>query len=470
VSDAAAQGLETPLDVRSAGEALRRSAPLVAGIALLVTVVTLIASLVADERYRAIARIAEDPATAATTDPATLDRRLATSRELVTAPSVLAAAATRLEGETRASLASKVSVDVQPGAGLLDVVATAPDPVAAARIANTVAERFLAEGEALRAQRLERTTSRISAQLERLRASRSGDPSVAALRDRLGELSVDEVARGSGLELAERATPPDGPYAPRPVRSALVALFGALFAGLLVALARDRLRPPPPDAQELSEILELPLLAAVPEDGRGPVGRWRGASSDQVVIETAVLQAAVRTALPPRTRRVVLVQGAGRRHGGPRVAADLTRSLCWTGVAAVLVSPHPAVEDVPVVRRVEALDDSVRYAIVDGPPITHGTALQTLAPQVTSVILVMRLGYVSSADAAAARRLLAALGMKGLGLVVTCSQAQARGVPPEAFAFPARPSGRPRAPSHNGSSGDKRASNARGDERPITAP
>jgi capsular polysaccharide biosynthesis protein len=474
VPDVAAQGSETPLDVRGAAEALRRSAPLVVGVAALVTLITLVASLVAPERYRATARIAEDPASAATSDPATLDRRLATSRELVTAPTVLAAAATRVGGETPASLAAKVSVDVQPGAGLLDVVATAGDAGRAARIANTVAERFLAEGERLQTERLSRATARVADQLERLRGRGSADPTVAALRERLGEQTVDEATSGSGLELAERATPPDGPYAPRPLRSALLALFAALFAGLLIALARDRMRPRPPDAPELSEILGLPLLAALPEERSTGLRLPGRPPPDQAVIETAVLQASVRVALPPRSRRIVLVQGAGRRPGAGRVAADLTRSLCWAGHAAVLVASHPTAEDIPVVRRIDALEDSdaadVRYAIVDGPPMTHGTALQTLAPQVTAVILVMRLGHVSVGDAAAARRLLGALGMKGLGLVVTCSPAQAREIPPEAFAFPERPGSRPRSPSRNGASSDKRPSNVPGDERPIAAP
>jgi capsular polysaccharide biosynthesis protein len=472
VADAATpHAPEPPIDVRSAAQALRRSAPLIAVVTAIVTAVTLMTSLVAPERYRATARIAEDPAAAATSDPATLDRRLATSRELVTSPTVLAAAAERLDGETAGSLAGKVSTELHPGSGLLDVVATGDDADAAARTANTVAEQFLAESERLRKEQLTQTTERIADELARLRDGGS-DLATGALRERLGEISVDEVTRGSGLELAEPATPPSGPYAPRPLRSTLLALFVALFGGLLIALARDRLRPRPPDAPTLSELLELPLLAALPEPAGGPLRlRSQRPADDHAVVETAVLQAAIRVALPPRTRRVVLVLGVGRAHGGARVAADLTRSLCWAGHGAVLVSRDPVADDVPAVRSVDGLDgdaDHIRYAIVDGPPITHGTALQTLAPAVSAVIVVMRLGSASTTDAIAARRLLGALGLKGLGLVVTGSKSQVGGVPPEAFAFPTGPAPRPRSSSRNGAAADKRPSTAGGHDRPLT--
>ena len=135
---------DPPIDLRRVGVAVRRSGRSVAAVVGIVTVLVLAASLLSPDRYRATARIANDPGPGQAVDPETADRRLATDAELVTAPSVLAEAARRLPGESAGTLAQSVSVTFDPALGMLDVVATGEDPARSRSVANTVAETFVA--------------------------------------------------------------------------------------------------------------------------------------------------------------------------------------------------------------------------------------------------------------------------------------------------------------------------------------
>ena len=87
-------------------------------------------SLMSPDRYRATARIADDPAPGESVDIETADRRLATSAELVTSPAVLEEAARQLPGESLETLERSVSATVDPSVSILDVVATGEDPAA----------------------------------------------------------------------------------------------------------------------------------------------------------------------------------------------------------------------------------------------------------------------------------------------------------------------------------------------------
>jgi hypothetical protein len=227
----------------------------------------------------------------------------------------------------------------------------------------------------------------------------------------------------------------------------------------------------------LSRVVGLPLIAALPparENGparalRRILGRRRRASTavDQTVIEEAALQGAVRAALPPRGQRIVLVHGVDEYDGAAQVAAGLARSLAWSGHATVLVRfeapddrprrrSQPAA-DVPTLRCTD-IDEELeelkrtdyRYVVVQSPPAARGMRLRQLAARPTAVVLVARLGVATTADAVAARRLVDALSLRGLGLVVICSPHEGPPIAQADLTVPRRPTARPRGGSQNG--------------------
>ncbi len=447
---------DAPIDVGWIAGAVRRDARLIIVIVLLISGVVLVVSSLSPVRYRADARVADDPVSTDSLDTAASDRRLATYRELAVAPAVLRAAATRLDGETESSLATKVSASVDPAAGILDIAVTDPDAGHAALAANTVAAAFIAESERAQRAKLTDAQQRLANEIVVQRSRGATAATIDALRSQFGGIAAAGVMAGSGLTLVQPATAPSSPYTPHPIRSTLFAAIAALLVAVLVALARERLRRHRPDAAELSAALAAPLLAALPVADSGR--RVRDPESiDGAMVEEAALQTAVRAALPPRTQRVVLVHGVGRGSQAPVVAAALARSFSWAGHATTLVRLDAPGElsaqaerwapDIPVVvagdleeSLHELRGSSYRYVVVQSPASAGGAQLRRIAADVSGVILVAQLGVASEDDAIAARRLVDALGMVPLGLVLVCSPADRPLVTRGGFATaPARP-------------------------------
>jgi capsular polysaccharide biosynthesis protein len=453
---------DAPIDVGWMAGAIRRDARLIAVIVLLISGAVLVVSTLSPVRYRANARIADDPVTTNSLDTAASDRRLATFRELAVTPTVLRAAATRLDGETEQSLATKVSASVDPAAGILDIAVTDPDAGRAARAANAVAKAFLDESEQAQRARLTDAQQRLVNEIDVQRRRGATAATIAALQSQFGDIAAAGVMAGSGLTLVQPAATPSSPYTPHPVRSAVFAAIAALLVAVLIALARERLRRHRPDPEELSSALAVPLLAALPVADSGRRAR-DPETLDGAMVEEAALQAAVRAALPPRTQRVVLVHGVGRDSQSPVVAAALARSFSWAGHATALVRLDAPEEqsaqaerwapDIPVVvgEDLEAAlhelkGSAYRYVVVQSPASAGGTQLRRIAADVSGVILVAQLGVASDDDAIAARRLVDALAMAPLGLVLACSAADLPLVTRGGFAA-ARPNATNRRPT-----------------------
>ena len=463
---------DPPIDLRRVSVAVRRSGRWVAAAVALVTLLVLAVSLLSPDRYRATARIASDPGPGQAVDPETADRGLATAAELVTAPAVLAEAALRLPGESAGTLAQSVSVTYDPAVSMLDIVATGEEPARSRYVANTVAETFVAERDRVEGRLAVRARERLAEEIERLRTLGAPAATLESMRERLSDLAVTAATAGSGLRIVQRAPTPAAPYAPRPFRSAVLAFLAALLVAVLAAIARDHLRPALPDAAALSRETGLPLLAALPATtAPGPwervrralgIERRRSRAFDQAVVEEAALQGAVRSALPARVQRVVLVYGIDESGGAAQAAAGLARSLAWGGHATVLVrfaDPDgrrraPAgVTTLSCTDLGEQLDElkgtEYRYVVVEAPRVARGARLRPLAARAAAIVLVARLGVATSADVVAARRLVDALGLRGLGLVVMCSPSELPGIVRSALTATVRPA-RPRSASQNG--------------------
>jgi capsular polysaccharide biosynthesis protein len=459
---------DPPVDLRRLTGAIRRSAVLIVAIVVVATAAVLALSLLSPVSYKATARVADDPVNAETADTEAADRRLATSQQLATTPTVLAAAARRLPGETEESLSGKVSASVDSAASILNISATDPGPEHAARVANAVATALITERARMDRAAVTQASDQLQKEIAQQRKEGANASTLTALEQQLATLTADEALAGTGVRIVGPATPPTSPYAPKPVRNAVLTFLAALIIAILIAVVRDRARRETPSAQELSQTVGLPLIAALPaDDERRLSRRSRAEARDGAMIEEAALQAAIRMALPPRVLRVVLVHGIGHGDSGAQVAVALARSLSWAGHATVLVrldeppghAPEGAEFDVvdcnDVDDQLEELRHAdYRYVIVQSPSAAPGAKLRLLAAHTASAVLVARLGVTSVAEAGAARRLVDALGLHGLGLVVTFSDEDAPAVGRTAFAAPLRPPVRSRTTSPNGAPAD----------------
>jgi capsular polysaccharide biosynthesis protein/Mrp family chromosome partitioning ATPase len=182
---------------------------------------------------------------------------------------------------------------VQPSADMagISIVATGPDSRSAASLANAVGiayEKVAAERASQAAQRairsIEKVKARRQAELDASPRSPDGQvtPRQQQLSNDIGELEqreqdlIEKLALyGSGVELFERAEPPESPTQPKPKLTAMLgAVLGLLGAGLWAwwAAARNQRATGRGDP---ARILGAPLLGEVPavRVSRAPAGR-----------------------------------------------------------------------------------------------------------------------------------------------------------------------------------------------------
>jgi capsular exopolysaccharide synthesis family protein len=337
---AAPEASDEPVEAGRYVDALRRSKLLIVLIVVPLTLLVYVLSAQLAETYRATSKIVlqagADPLGG---DVESDERRLATIRTLLTTRANLRRAASRLRGETAATLKDKVESSVDPAANIVNVTATDDTARGAAAIANAVATSFLARERNVDRQRLARARASLVQALEAMEGRRGEQAAIerTAIRERLTDLNVNAASSGTELALAEAAQSPEGPYSPQPARNAIFALFAAAFIAALVVVARAHLRPRISGPRELSRMLGIPILAEIPFVRRRLGGRSNTLSTAEYEAYQTLL-AALRMQLPPKRQQIVLVTSALAGEGKTEVTAALGLVLSQTGKRTWLVS------------------------------------------------------------------------------------------------------------------------------------
>lgn len=323
------------------------------------TATVFVVSTFLPERYEATARILMDdrPGAFEPGDVETVERRLATIREIVISRRVRERAASVLDNESATSLEEKVSASVDQDANLVDVRATDSDPAGAAGIANAIARSFLVLDAAGERQRLARARAQLQRSLEQARGSQER----RVIRERLSELNVSEASVGSELVLAEAAEPPSDASSPRPVRNAVLAFFGSVFLAVLAALGLGQLAPRVTGPRELSTLTGAPVVAAV------RTGPGRRNSKRLGVAAYDAFRSSFAVALP-RDAKVVSVAGAIPDGTTAPAALALARALAAGGAATLVVSAdvrRPGLHELAGVERTPGLVDALEALAQD---------------------------------------------------------------------------------------------------------
>jgi capsular exopolysaccharide synthesis family protein len=336
------QGVDEPVEVRRYVDAVRRGRWLILTLAVTAGLVAYLLSSLAPDRYTATAIIVKR-VSAASTDTVNVDslaRELSTIGQLLVTTDVLGRAADKVgDGETATSLSQSVKSTVNPDANLINVSATATeDPKKAATIANAVADTFVTEQADVSRQQYEAARQGLLQQLNTInRSDPAAQQQEQAIRQRLSDISVAQAAAGIDLSVAQRAGVPKSRTSPRPLRNSVIALFLGLFVAVLIALARDQLVPRVSGARELSRLLDLPMLAAIPYVRRRFVRRNVLTGMEYESYQT--LGASVRFSLPAEEGpHVVLITSGLHAEGKSTVTARLGRALAQAGHPTLLVS------------------------------------------------------------------------------------------------------------------------------------
>jgi tyrosine-protein kinase len=337
----AGAGGDDPVEVARYFGSLRRSRWLMATIVVLVTGAVLAISLTLPKKYEATANIVINSSSGVGVGGSgeTVQRELATIATLATTTPVLREAAKAVPGETASGLEQHVSSSVDQNANIIHIDVNARTGKDAAALAYAVARAFLHQRASAQRAATTSALATLENEINALRATGSTSPTVAAqlqaLQTRAGELESARSSAGSQLQLEQPPTVPGAATSPRPTRNAVIAFFASLFLAVLVALGRERMTPRVSSQRELSQLLDLPLLAGIPY-----VGRRVSARSARAEHETyQTLSAALQLALPPAPKpHVILITSAGTGEGKTTVSARLSRTLAHAGQRTLVVS------------------------------------------------------------------------------------------------------------------------------------
>lgn len=358
--------------------AVRRGLPLIVVAAFLAAIAAYGVSLLLPKEYEATTSIILGSSATRFTgvDSSSIERQLATTDALLTAPRVLTAAAGEVSGESGDSLATKVESVVDPdrtGANVIEIHVTDEDPEHAAAIANAVAKHFLDERAAFERERIESARAELLEQRDALVSQPGTDAQIARIDERLNQFGLAGAGAGTDLQVLAPAEPPSGPSSPKPTRNAFVAFIVVGFLGTLLVLARDQLAPRVGSPRELAALLRVPILAGIPFVAR------RGSSQRKRLLGGAeaeayeALRAHLERLLPPGDRpHTLLVTSAEQGEGKTTVAWRLGTVLARGDKRVLLVSADlrmPKVEQLvqanPRLGLADLLVDAETKGVVD---------------------------------------------------------------------------------------------------------
>ncbi|HEY1275215.1 MAG TPA: Wzz/FepE/Etk N-terminal domain-containing protein [Thermoleophilaceae bacterium] len=319
--------------------------------------------LVADKQYQAeadllVTPVASDqaptglPLLIQSNDPT---RDVETAARLTTTRDVARRAAVLVPGDQdEDELLGMVEAAPVAQSNIVAITATADSPELAAQVANAFAVSLVRD----RTQQLHRALDQVIANLrQRLESQSANTEEGIQLRTQLSQLETLRAGPDPSIRLETRATPPDGPSAPKPFLTLAAGLVAGLVLGIGGAFALHSVDPRLRREEQLRELYQLPILARIPKETRartatlgrrilliGPRRKRRKAlGPGQLSPATLEAYRTLRTMLAathPTTRgagRSVLITGPSPSEGKTTTAINLSASLALGGHRVILI-------------------------------------------------------------------------------------------------------------------------------------
>jgi Mrp family chromosome partitioning ATPase len=321
---------------------------LIAAIVLGAFVLAALVSLLQPDRYTASADLLFGRTTNAdaiiaggTTDTGELpERAAATNLALASLDTVAVRVAKRLPDETVEELQDAVSINAEGESDLVTVTARSDSPTRAAAVANAFADEIAA---------FRRETARADIQraIDALRATLPTEPpapgatddATRAVRDRLAQLEALKALQTGNVQVVEAATPPQHRSSPTPFRNAVIAALAALLLGVFLVVFRARFEDRVGDEEELTALMEAPVLARIPQVRDSQHLTDAGSSSEEPAFAEAFGFLRLNLDLIGHDGDVVVVAvtSPAAADGKTTVVAGLARSLALSGAEVVAV-------------------------------------------------------------------------------------------------------------------------------------
>ena len=139
-----------------------------------------------------------------------------------------------------------------------------PDPVLAARIANTYARQYLALSQEANAAQVSSAQALVQKELQALPPAERFGTVGQGLRTRANQLTELSALQTGNAEVVQPAVVPTSPSAPSTKRNAVIGGFIGLLLGFGLAFLVERFDRRIRDASELEEVYGVGVLGAVP--------------------------------------------------------------------------------------------------------------------------------------------------------------------------------------------------------------
>jgi polysaccharide biosynthesis transport protein len=266
-------------------------------------------------------------------------REAQTNLRLVSLDVVADRAGQRL-GLTGDAVQAKVEVSAEGESDVISITATDSDPEAAAELANTFAQEYIAFRRSADRAKIRNAQELVRRELAKLEQTATRGEQLKTLEAREDQLAILRSLQTGNAELVQRAEPPTSPSSPKPVLNLSLGLLLGLCLGLAAAWLREQRDPRITAPEEVESIWDQPLLAMVPEseelsrrDSRSGIAFPEGLAGEAIVI----LRANLRYFRVSGEIRSVAVTSAGPGEGKSTVATFLAAAAARSGVTTLLI-------------------------------------------------------------------------------------------------------------------------------------
>lgn len=323
--------------------AIRRRWRLVAITTALTTLVALAISLSGDKRYDATAKlllrdrdaissVLQPSGRVASSDP---ERELNTDVNLIKSNATANAVSRELRlGRSRDELLDQVTTKIDHTSYIVSLSVRDTDPRRAAAIANAFAQAYVDFRVRYARESYENAAELARTQLEQLAPEDRDTPEGRALEARRRELQIDAALQTGGAQIVRRASIPQSASRPRPLLSGALGLLCGLLLGAGGALGLKLFDRRLTAEEDVEDIFELPILAAIPR----PARRHASQLDDPAQREAyGLLAANLRFSAVGGESSVVLVTSPAPGEGKTTVTLGTACALARLGLRVIAI-------------------------------------------------------------------------------------------------------------------------------------
>jgi capsular exopolysaccharide synthesis family protein len=374
---------------------VRRSVWLIICVALVAAVGAYVFSRMQTPMYAASAQLlyeqAIDPTLSGSgqtyTDPNAQQLRVEAAATVITGPDVSSRVAKVVGSKSEPPYSVSATATAAAGStstystGVL-ITVTSPSAEWSYKLANAYANQFIQSRQESQRDAYSQAADIVKQQLSDYSTpDQKASSEYVILQQRLRNLQLSAATATGDFVVVVPATVPSAPYAPKPVRSAAMALVVGLIAATGIAFLRDRLDTRVRDYGEVRQILDLPVIGRVPTIApeslkRGPLvilTEGDGAAANALRLVRSNLEF-VNLGDENST---LMVASALKGEGKSVLIANLAVSLALSGKRVLLVDGDLRR---PQVHRLLNLRNAVGLSSVIAGKDKLANALQTFEP------------------------------------------------------------------------------------------